>query len=602
MYDRRLAGIFGTFGAGSGIRVCFLQTALPASDLSAIRLVHEIRGSDRWPVRDLFQREIDYGRVSEAIVPWMRDQRRVKFFNPLTLTLLPFEDSKDVILPDILHLNTRLKGSEQGHGVQSLEREPFFRFVWTSDPKADEPQRALVEWASSKTLLVAIDGQHRLTATRQFIEEADGSQRFDPRDWQIPVVITALDRVDETGESLTILDVVRSMFVYINTQAQAPSLARQILLNDEVVVDICTQETLQLAHDNDVLPLAERNDSLPPLLMFDWRGETKGGREIRSPFALKGVTEIAAWLQHYLLGEQLSDRQAEGLGIGRNDDLFKRAFLTKQMPPGGHVEIRERFRDSILPGLSYLLSNFAPYQRYISGVRELEKEAELQDEDHSRALALLRFGFHNGDQGEPMGVLNAYHRLVEEILSVKSEIPYLLSHDIGMRGVVCAFGLLKERYEEWTGNQKADWLTYAKWFSANLNRMESGRWFGDKGYVHRLFVTRSPTDEIINYRLEQARRGLGAWIAVVVSSYSSRSGEFPNSGQFQQLWESLVMTKRGLFSTVKGGHRKRLLSELKRAHPEWPNYRHKDQADKGANRAAHKQLQELLDELKMSES
>ena len=58
-YTKSIRGAFGTFGKGAGIQVCFIQGTLRPRDLKDISLVSEIPGSDKWPVQQLFQREVD---------------------------------------------------------------------------------------------------------------------------------------------------------------------------------------------------------------------------------------------------------------------------------------------------------------------------------------------------------------------------------------------------------------------------------------------------------------------------------------------------------------------------------------------------------------
>jgi hypothetical protein len=95
-YNRSLSGRFGEMGSGGGIRVLFVQAALEIRELKNVKLIASINGSEKWPVRDLFQREVDNNRVTKEIVPYLRDSESIKFFNPLTLVALPLDDSGSV--------------------------------------------------------------------------------------------------------------------------------------------------------------------------------------------------------------------------------------------------------------------------------------------------------------------------------------------------------------------------------------------------------------------------------------------------------------------------------------------------------------------------
>src|SRR5690606_25196598 len=120
----------------------------------------------------------------------------------------------------------------------------------------------------------------------------------------------------------SILDVVRNMFVYINTQAKTPSRARQILLNDEDICCICLQELLQYSHENDVIDDAtQRVQSRIPLLLYDWRGATKNGRDDPSPASLKPVTEVADWFAYYIIGDSIDESLIHVFGIDEDAPL-----------------------------------------------------------------------------------------------------------------------------------------------------------------------------------------------------------------------------------------------------------------------------------------
>src|SRR4051794_38872800 len=94
-YSQKKLGYFGELGAGANARVMFLQTAITRDELDDITLIENIPGSEKWDVRDLFQRDVDKVRVQQSIVPWLQDKSTVKFFNPLTLILLPLDDTHE---------------------------------------------------------------------------------------------------------------------------------------------------------------------------------------------------------------------------------------------------------------------------------------------------------------------------------------------------------------------------------------------------------------------------------------------------------------------------------------------------------------------------
>lgn len=404
-FDETIKGAFGTFGWGGGVQVNYVQAAISPLDLRKISLVGEIEGSDRWPVRDLFQREVDTERVEQEILPWLQDGTRVKFFNPLTLVLIPFDPSGQVVLPQIPQLKREAKKDGAGDDWIELTAADAYRFRWRVEEGHEYPEFADVAWTTSRVRLVAIDGQHRLSALKRYLRDIKGPGYDAFLKWHIPVVIAGLHRqAVATGStvsraSYTALDVIRHVFVNINTQAQVPTRTRQILLDDTNPIHVCVQELLQYVHANDVREPAAVDARVPPLSLFDWRGATRGGKEVHSPTALKSVSELADWLEWYLIGEPFSEKQLHALYIGSSHEL-REAFEAETLRPRDHLVLRDVFRVKVLPGILHLLQEFGPYQAYVQRVRAIEQSAQASSDAARHAISYLRFGTHYGAQSE----------------------------------------------------------------------------------------------------------------------------------------------------------------------------------------------------------
>ena len=74
-YPDKIPGMFGELGSYS-TSVRYLQSALPLNELDKLSLIAEIDGSERWGVRELFQRNVDRSRVRDDIVPYFKNQRK----------------------------------------------------------------------------------------------------------------------------------------------------------------------------------------------------------------------------------------------------------------------------------------------------------------------------------------------------------------------------------------------------------------------------------------------------------------------------------------------------------------------------------------------
>lgn len=593
-YDRTIRGVFGKFGAGMGLRVCFIQAGIAATDLENVALVGEIPGSDRWPVRDLFQRDVDHDRVTNGLLPWLQDETKVKFFNPLTLTLLPIHPETESIAHAVPTMADKQFTDAGGQRWRSLNNEPFYRFCWLADQDRNYYEYGRVDWSSRHVRLVAIDGQHRVSALKRFAKDSGGPARDSLFEWSIPVVITGLEQiVGQEATPASILDVVRNMFVYINTQARIPTQSRQILLNDEHISYLCTQETLEHSHRNDTEPDRDKRvDTRLPLLFFDWRGETQDSREVHSPAALKSIVEIAEWMKHYILGTDIDEESADVFGVQNEDDPLWSAFQSHIIGPAEAQLIRRRFCSHLLPGISHLFENFEPYRGYISSVRDLEESWESRSDRSRHALSRLRFGNDSEDISDAAAVNAEYEELVEQLLELKLRIPYLLAHDIGMRGVVYAFGMLRSWHLYWTSSDASTpWLTFSEWFVRQLNRAYRDGWFGNFGSSHRRFVTNNANDHITNYRIEDAEKGLGAFLVLVLCSYAFRSQECVDQEILDEVWEQFAETTLG--NTLRSGYKSYHRSRIRGDHPTWSIQKIKSETDTLANRAVHKHLEKF---------
>jgi hypothetical protein len=598
IYDEQIRGVFGTFGAGMGIRVCFLQAALDAAELEKIQLVSEIPGSDRWPVRDLFQRDVDSERVASSILPWLQDDTKVKFFNPLTLTLVPVDSNTNRILGEVPTLASSEISDDMGKWIV-LEREGLYRFRYLASDVGPHREYGLVEWNSKNVRLVAIDGQHRLSALKRFLSDQSGPgfERF--MEWNIPVVVSGLDRDEPVHAS--ILDVVRNMFVYINTQARTPSKSRQILLNDEDVNFVCVQELLQYSHENDSIEeIEDRIQSRVPLLFYDWRGATENGREITSPASLKSVTEIAEWFKWFIIGENVDMNLVSVFGVDESHPLHF-AFLNNELQAGHTELIRASFREWILPGIVYLIENFTPYAHYIASVREAEINWKSKSDVYRHALSKLRFGSHRGGESVQLQVAKAYDEVVHELVDFKHNIPNLLQLDIGMRGVVYAFGELKAWYDAWNG-ECSSWLNFSKWFTKHLNRAFDQGWFGKQGSTIRRHVTHNAADNIVNHKIGDAHKALGAMVCAIICRNAYTAKEvLTEENQWAEVWETFA--EATLLPTLRSGYEKQHAADYRTKHGDWPTKKVKEEAKKNANKSSHAhlaKLQAMFDKVKAS--
>jgi len=548
MFQQKFMGSYGEMGHGGNVRVKFIQTALTPSQLSSVEMLRDIEGAEKWSVRDLFQRDVDSERVTKEIMPYLgRDE--VKYFNPLTLVMLPLDPHHQVIS----ELRTaEVEQVQEGTTTwNQYEVRSLFRFRVHEHAAA----YASVEYDPNRIKLVAIDGQHRLSALKRWQRTPEGAAAL--TDWLIPVVILGIVKNQDIQEDTTsLLSVVRKMFVYINTKAERIHEARRILLDDESINRLCVQEMVQASHENDVKPIEERDPDILPLLFFDWRGEMSGGVRRPQPSSVLETTELLGWMEAYLLGQDGKTGQKTRLQIAdmipplESPDLRRLVAETKD--PN---RIRKQFGKVMYPGIRYLLENIAPYKEYISELRALEQQY-LQATDLTRhAWARLRFGFDHAPAHEAQQV-NQHFTTLEIALRTEfgAIVPALLQYEIGMRGVVSAFSHLKAHRDEQT-NGTTNWLDFAEWFVPGINNLIDQDWFlswGEQGNVKKQFLTHvafEPSGAIRNYKLGPVKNALGTLLALLVLKEVADNAEELETG-WGDLSANLASPLRSGFKAV----------------------------------------------------
>lgn len=464
---RMYFGSFGELGKGDNGSVCYLQTTIPFNEIDAIKLISDIPGSEEWAVKDLFQRDVDWDRVTNSLVDYFMDGSKVKFFNPLTLTLLPRRESEDGRLlfnmPHLLKEDFQVSIGNGQFDCTGYRHKDQFEIGEEVNSKV-----GLLRWHANNTTLVAIDGQHRLAALQEILKgkvQPEGVEN-----WKIPVVIFNLRKVDPEGPNKTILNSIRKIFVYINKEAKIPSKTRLILLDEEDVTSLCAQEIVERSHSNDVQPISQRDDEVAPLMFFDWKGDEKLTSFVYS------VEELKNNLDWFNIGTTPEDA-GRALKIDPKKPI-KRLFTGKrtfndEWKAGGPSEkeaeqIRERFNETVLPLYTTFFERFTPYKEYIAELRKLE---HLQGSLNKEAFHALRFGGYR-PKGTPRG-----DALAENIKSVKTKISIAkskslrepITQDVFGRAVFCAMSELYEPYKLLYGDVSDSLSNYAEWFVDLLN-------------------------------------------------------------------------------------------------------------------------------------
>lgn len=558
-YNKQKLGYFGELGTGAHARIRFLQCAVTEEELDNITLIENIQGSEQWDIRDLFQRDVDMARVEQSILPYLTDPEKVKFFNPLTLVLLPVTNGK--VNADIKFVESK-SIKKEGHDYFQYEREALFLFEVHKTYAA----YSSLSWNTNSVKLVAIDGQHRLSALK-FWKNTQGPKDLDT--WQIPVVILGIFKADNdpNHKPANLLEIVRKTFIYINSRAEEVNEARRILLDDEQIEAVCTQEFVQASHANDCKSDQLIDPKKLPLLFFDWRGQVKwrkdegDGAPVVALGSVLRIEEIYDWLRVYVFDDQARIvLQLEDLAPPLSESFQDRDVLTHE----DTLRVRTQFMAVVYPGLSHLLEQFEPLRIYVEKIRSFEKRERDRSEAASYVFQKLRFGSHPELLGQMKALVDStYASVVEQLQKMRqNSFDYMIERDIGMRAIVYAFGALKISRDDFA-KRTGDWKEHAEWFVPKLNEVYKAGWFRayadlskeqSKVLTHICFDT---AGAVINYKLDDVPRALGSLLALLVIREARTKFK---SEQKAELWDKYG---DALEPTLRKGFRKEQRAILK---------------------------------------
>lgn len=555
-YNQKKFGIYGELGEGANSKIRFLETVITWDELDKIKLISNIKGSESWDVRDLFQRDVDTERVANDLVPYLEDPTKIKYFSPITLILLPMGDDRKEIIQEVNFIEPTLTTNAQNGQIEiEYENEGFFKFSIFKYPQPI----AEISWNDSRCNLVAIDGQHRLSALKEWENKINSNFS----DWKIPVVILNIFKVDKNKQCPKLLEMVRKTFVYINSKAQSINKSRELLLNDESVNAICAQEIIAKAHENDNKELASRDNSLMPLLFFDWQGKIINHQKVKAPASLISVEELHSWLKEYILGEDGTDYQKIELQLNELIPPLDGFDDKKLLTYNDSIRIREQFNKVVLPGLLHFLTNFKPFKEYISACREIENDSMSNDRSGAvqHAFVKLRFGSHNGAKDQLDLINLKYDEITLKFINLKDgHFDFLVRKDLGLRSLIYALAESKMQYEE-IKNETIDYLKFSKIFTDSMNKIyETGifKSYNDlKPAILKTLLEHLCYDAGIintNYKVENVKDGLGGLLVLSFFALLNK-GKKITDNDFEKIWGDYSEVLR---KTYERGERKKV--------------------------------------------
>lgn len=275
---------FGAFERGK-FRVPYMSAVLNTRDINDwIQLVVEdTKYVDQdWNIESLYQRDLDQHRVIQIAREYLGDNQnnRPAFFNSLTVVLMKKDmPATNYVAPALIKKPEYPETREIGPIRICFER--------TSQGKKYPAACSFgtLSWNRSQVRAVAIDGQHRLAALKQFFSnDADSAEKL-----SVSVLFLVIDEklgfIAPSSTKSEQVKYMRSIFIDLNKHAVPVSRARNILLDDRdpqaLILKGLLGENLTYSptRNNNRWGLkkgkAREFDSNIPLSLVDWHGETR---------------------------------------------------------------------------------------------------------------------------------------------------------------------------------------------------------------------------------------------------------------------------------------------------------------------------------------
>jgi len=285
-YSKAFGVLFGAFHVG-GFRLPYFITVMSFTDIaSSFSLVEDypLYKTQDWKLEELYQRSLNHERVRDIATTYLSPgvAGRPPFFNSITIAL-----TAQPTAPKSAADLSEFKGTIKSYGLRglSISTNATEKFGALVVPQSGAAGQAC--WLRTDELMaVAIDGQHRLAAIKEFVkqDQAEGYRSF------MSVVVLVLD--EDFGfaspSKMSSLDAMRSVFIDLNKHAVSVSTARNILLDDQSVYSRCVRAIIsgRLALSDEVKGSAHSSSAQAPrvdgefsrrvpLALIDWHTEHK---------------------------------------------------------------------------------------------------------------------------------------------------------------------------------------------------------------------------------------------------------------------------------------------------------------------------------------
>jgi hypothetical protein len=459
-YNLPIYGQKGEYSLSAAVKVPYFMALMDLKRVTKELKTHEEVSPSletNYNLVELFQRNIDPERVQKEIVDgYLKNPNKLKFFNSLTIVLLPKEPSGRIVKdfepypnndPEIPYQHGN--AFDQFFDNKEWERQVFggVQFVTTQTAALSR-----LRWDAKRVDAVAVDGQHRLKALKLWMEKKNNELVDVEKSTRIPIIFLLLHESAgfkaASGNNSGIKAIAREIFSDLNKNAREVDMATQIILDDRSVASCCVRS---LITDSTCMD----HETLLPLSLLRWQ---EANNRFDQRYYLNSLVNLHLIVEDLLdLEPPVKDpmnkakaldfirKASRQLGSGeqrriedRGVDLvefYEKEFLDEDGDPTAPLTgIPPQFLPAAVNGFGEhfsgwmlkILRDFKPYQDLISYARKENlikgefSQFLAQPEDHRRQLQNELASIH-GERWKHL-ILDQHTERIERIKGLKEDL------------------------------------------------------------------------------------------------------------------------------------------------------------------------------------
>lgn len=265
----------GEFRVGDVAVPYYLTSMRVKEAVQYLKLPRDVPFDPDEPVNldEIWQRELNVERVTDDIVPYLESPEDLKFFNALTTVILPADPERPG-RPGKVYADLSGRPPTDGRGT-TVDIGPV-RLQQNADGS-----RGVISWDVDMSWPIVVDGQHRLFALKQVVDDEEFPWTEDVRRTQIAVLLLVLDEEvgfrfpGQTHAKTGIIQTCRTLFIDLNKNARRVSTVRQYLMDDRDLSAVSMRGIIAPASGAEKRSVATRvdEDGQIPLGLVDWHSD-----------------------------------------------------------------------------------------------------------------------------------------------------------------------------------------------------------------------------------------------------------------------------------------------------------------------------------------